>query len=130
MIQCFFIEALKYLAQQEVFEVDMSFKRVAGPLNEVVFAKFVEKIEHSQYFLIVYYVANSSIAMVFARIFINSDTRDGYAHLFKSFFTLANEKLVPFNLKIQWHHIHSTGLKAIVSDMCHKQASGKFYVYC
>jgi hypothetical protein len=47
MIQCFFIEALKYLAQQEVFEVDMSFKRVAGPLNEVVFAKFVEKIEHS-----------------------------------------------------------------------------------
>ena len=44
MVQCFFVDALKYLAQEEVFEVDMSFKRVAGPMNEVVFAKFVEKI--------------------------------------------------------------------------------------
>ena len=48
MVQCFFIDALKYLAQQEVFKVDMSFKRVAGPLNEVVFAKFVENIEHGR----------------------------------------------------------------------------------
>ena len=47
MVQCFFVEALKYLVQQDVFEVDMSFKRVAGLLNEVVFAKFVEGIEHS-----------------------------------------------------------------------------------
>jgi hypothetical protein len=47
IVQCFFVEALKYLVQQEVFEVDMSFKRVAGILNEVVFAKFVEGIEHS-----------------------------------------------------------------------------------
>ena len=117
---------MKYLAQQEVFEVDMSFKRVAGPLNEVVFAKFVEKIEHSKCFLNVYYLSNFAIVMAFARIFINSNSREGFAHLFKSFFALANETLAPFNLKIQWHHIHGTGLKAIVSDMCHKQASGKF----
>ena len=71
------------------------------------------------------YKANFAIVIAFARIFINSDSREGYAHLFKSFFALANEKLELFNLKIQWHHIHGTGLKAIVADMCHKQASGK-----
>jgi hypothetical protein len=66
--------------------------------------------------------------MVFARIYINSDTREGYAYLFKSFFALANEKLAAFNLKIQWHHIHGTGLKVIVSDMCHKQAAGNYSI--
>ena len=43
LIICFTDEMARQLLQRDSFELDMSFKRVAGPFNEVVFAAYDEK---------------------------------------------------------------------------------------
>lgn len=46
MIICGFDEQIKLLASLPSFEVDMSYKRVKGEFNEVIFATFLE--EHNK----------------------------------------------------------------------------------
>jgi len=43
LIICFTDKMAQQLVQRDSFEIDMSFKRVAGPFNEVVFAAFNEQ---------------------------------------------------------------------------------------
>lgn len=57
-------------------------------------------------------------------MFINSDTREGYKNLFIRFFAAVN-KALPHGKTVKWLHIHGTGIRVIVSDMCSKQAAGK-----
>jgi hypothetical protein len=49
LIICFLDQMVKALIEQESFEVDMSFKRVAGPMNEVLFAGYVATFEQRKY---------------------------------------------------------------------------------
>jgi hypothetical protein len=62
--------------------------------------------------------------LTFGRVFINSDTREGYKYLFIRFFAAIN-KALPYGKTVQWFHIHGRGIRVIVSDMCSKQAAGK-----
>ena len=64
-------------------------------------------------------------ATCFGRFYINSDAREAYFQLFKTFFELVDEYLQRTNQFLGWHHLHGHGLKAIVADMCSKQASGR-----
>jgi hypothetical protein len=44
-----------------------------------------------------------------------------YENTFKALFPLLS---AIGGKPIQWKHIHDTGIYAVVTDMCHKQASG------
>jgi hypothetical protein len=44
LIICFTDTMARQLVQRDSFELDMSFKRVSGPFNEVVFAAFDEEL--------------------------------------------------------------------------------------
>ncbi|KAN0083275.1 hypothetical protein V8E54_002363 [Elaphomyces granulatus] len=84
----------------------MSFKRIAGDINEVAIATMDETI--------------GSI-LVLARVFVNSDTQKMYEHLFRDLFTLIEEAS---GASVQWQHIHGSGNEAVLVDTCNKQASG------
>jgi hypothetical protein len=43
LIICFTDTIAQQLIQRDLFKLDMSFKRVAGPFNKVVFAAFDEQ---------------------------------------------------------------------------------------
>jgi len=45
LIICFTKQMAEMLIEQRSIEVDMSFKRVAGPMNEVLFANFMRQFE-------------------------------------------------------------------------------------
>jgi hypothetical protein len=65
--------------------------------------------------------------LTFGRVFINSDTREGYKNLFIQFFAAVN-KALPHGKTVQWLHIHGTGIRAMVSDMCSKQSAGMCFL--
>ena len=45
LIICFTKQMAEMLIEQRSIEVDMSFKRVAGPMNEVLFANYMSLFE-------------------------------------------------------------------------------------
>ena len=45
MVTCFFEESLQYLICRKTFECDMSFKRVVGQVNEVLFSGWNKEAE-------------------------------------------------------------------------------------
>jgi hypothetical protein len=66
--------------------------------------------------------------MTFGRTYINRDTREGYFHLFSTFFSLVDRYLMPHSCRIAWFHIDGFGMHAIVTDMCSKQAAGMYSI--
>lgn len=52
MIICGFDEQIKLLGSLTSFEVDMSYKRVKGEFNEVIFATFLPEHGKSKYKLV------------------------------------------------------------------------------
>jgi hypothetical protein len=51
LIICFTDTMAQQLIQRDSFELDMSFKRVAGPFNEVVFAAFDEQFNQREWII-------------------------------------------------------------------------------
>ena len=105
----------------------MSFKRIAGDINEVAIATMDETIGSSIYhplppYIISVLIAYYIIVLVLARVFVNSDTQKMYEHLFRDLFTLIEEAS---GASVQWQHIHGSGNEAVLVDTCNKQASGK-----
>ena len=66
--------------------------------------------------------------MVFARIYINSESSQAYFQAFKNFFDLANKVLASQKLQVKWQHLDQEGLHAVVVDMDPKQAHGRKYL--
>jgi hypothetical protein len=54
---------------------------------------------------------------------VNCDTQKMYENLFQDLFPLIEEAS---GTPVRWQHIHGSGIEAVLVDMCHKQASGKF----
>jgi hypothetical protein len=52
LIICFTKQMAEILIEQRSVEVDMSFKRVAGPMNEVLFANYVPRFEQCKWVII------------------------------------------------------------------------------
>ncbi|KAJ5491665.1 hypothetical protein N7539_003232 [Penicillium diatomitis] len=109
-IFCAFDEQIKHLASLPSFEVDMSYKRVKGPFNEVIFAVFLPS--HGK-------------IMTLLRVFTDQETPEGYQFLFQKVFSLVSDVA---NQPFEFHYLHGRGLKAIVSDMCPRQMTvlGKY----
>lgn len=57
-------------------------------------------------------------------VFLNIDTREAYATMFKETFRILCE-VGRFTLKVSHIHIGEEGIEAITADMCKKQAGGK-----
>ncbi|CAI7611440.1 unnamed protein product [Penicillium viridicatum] len=102
-IFCALDEQLHIRASLESFEVDMSYKRVKGIFNEVIFATFVP--EHGK------------IITLF-RVFTNQETTKAYHFIFAMVFNLIERCI---GKKVKFHYLHGSGIKSIVSDMCPKQ---------
>ncbi|KAJ5128046.1 hypothetical protein N7448_008825 [Penicillium atrosanguineum] len=105
-IICCTPEQAQYWSQIQFFQMDMTFKRVAGDINEVVFVtkdKILKQV------------------IVLARVFVNCDSTEMYFELFKALFHKVTEVT---QSPIQWYHIHQNGIQAVIVDMCAKQASG------
>jgi hypothetical protein len=49
LIVCFYTEVLQYLLQQSALDMDLSFKRIRGEMNEFVFAGWVKEGEISMW---------------------------------------------------------------------------------
>lgn len=56
------------------------------------------------------------------RVFTNQESTEGYYLLFKRAFTLIEH--VTGN-PVEFYSIHSTGIHAVIIDMCPKQYTGK-----
>lgn len=56
------------------------------------------------------------------RVFTNQESTEGYYLLFKRAFTLI--ELVT-GKQVEFYSIHSTGIHAVIVDMCPKQYTGK-----
>jgi hypothetical protein len=105
-INCFNNRQASKFSAVKSFRIDMTFERVAGEINEVAIATMDETL-------------GSILAL--ARVFVNSDTKVMYEHLFRDLSPLIEEAS---GAPIWWKHIHGSGVKVVQADMCHKQASG------
>ncbi|KAJ5684482.1 uncharacterized protein N7477_000827 [Penicillium maclennaniae] len=105
-IICFTLAQAQYWAKIHFFQMDMTFKRVAGNINEVVFVTKDDTLGQ---------------VIVLARVFVNCDSTEMYFELFKALFQKIAEVA---RSPVQWHHIHRNGIQAVIVDMCAKQASG------
>ncbi|KAI3090296.1 hypothetical protein CBS147333_10342 [Penicillium roqueforti] len=105
-IFCALNEQLEILASLHSFEVDMSYKRVKGVFNEVIFATFVPK--HGK-------------IMTLFRVFTDQETTKAYHFIFGNVFNLVERCI---GKKIKFHYLHGSGIRSIITDMCPKQMTG------
>jgi hypothetical protein len=78
----------------------MSFKRVARLMNKVLFTNYIPQFEQCKSITINEKPTANSLVLTFGWVFINSDTREGYRHLFIQFFAAVN-KALPYSKKVQ-----------------------------
>lgn len=127
-IFCALDEQLHILASLESFEVDMSYKRVKGIFNEVIFATFVPEHGKSKFYysttskILVFYT-NILLVITLFRVFTNQETIKAYHFIFAMVFNLIERYI---GKKVKFHYLHGSGIKSIVSDMCPKQMTGKY----
>jgi hypothetical protein len=63
------------------------------------------------------------LVITYSCVFINSETQVAYFNLFTMFWRQV-ELALPCTQRVRWHYLYLSGIKAIVTDMCSKQASG------
>lgn len=105
-IFCALDEQLQLLASLDSWEVDMSYKRVQGIFNEVIFATFLP--DHGK-------------IITLLRVFTTEETTAGYTTIFAAAFNLITRIT---GIPVQFHYLHGSGIKSIVVDMCPKQMTG------
>ncbi|KAJ5817626.1 hypothetical protein N7447_007634 [Penicillium robsamsonii] len=102
-IFCALDEQLQLLASLDSWEVDMSYKRVQGIFNEVIFATFLP--DHGK-------------IITLLRVFTTEETTSGYTTIFAAAFNLITRVT---GVPVKFHYLHGSGIKSIVIDMCPKQ---------
>jgi hypothetical protein len=63
------------------------------------------------------------LVITYNYVFINSETQVDYFNLFRMFWRQVKLAL-PCIQRVRWHYLYSSNIKAIVINMCSKQASG------
>ncbi|CAB4428174.1 unnamed protein product [Rhizophagus irregularis] len=99
-----FRDYVKRLVQ--TFQIDLSFKRVMGEINE---------------FEINYYSNEHNLILTFARVFTNRATTIAYQRIFRVLFDLV---LQLTGSPPQFKHIHGFGWNCIIADLDYAQAKG------
>ncbi|KAJ5198717.1 uncharacterized protein N7498_007834 [Penicillium cinerascens] len=105
-IFCAFHTQLVYLTSLDAIEVDMSYKRVKGVMNEVIFATMLP--EHRKIFTL-------------CRVFTDKENPTAYKFIFQRVFELVSQAI---QKPIRFESIHSEGIKAIVGDIYPNQMCG------
>ncbi|KAJ5111672.1 hypothetical protein NUU61_001571 [Penicillium alfredii] len=109
IIICGFDPQIRFMATLPSYEVDMSYKRVRGPFNEVTFATFVDRIGQGK---------------IITLLRVLTDRKED-AHTYEAIFTYAYELVGEVTGRpAQFYYLHNTGLKAIVFDMDWAQFKG------
>ncbi|EXX67018.1 hypothetical protein RirG_118210 [Rhizophagus irregularis DAOM 197198w] len=90
----------------DCFQIDVSFKRVKGEINE---------------FEINTYDSKHHLILSFCRVFTNVFTAEGYHRLFSSLFQIVHEVS---GQHMQFKHIHGQGIGCILADLDAAQAKG------
>ncbi|KAJ5148332.1 hypothetical protein N7526_001684 [Penicillium atrosanguineum] len=103
---CAFAKQLQFLATRDAIEVDMSYKRVKGDINEVIFATMLT--DHGK-------------IITLCRVFTDQESAAGYKFIFQMVFELMSRSI---GRPIRFHYLHREGIKAIVGDMGPKQIFG------
>ncbi|KAJ5195557.1 uncharacterized protein N7498_008995 [Penicillium cinerascens] len=103
---CAFVKQLQFMATLDAIEVDMSYKRVKGDINEVIFATML---------------TNHGKIITLCRVFTDQENSAGYKFIFRMVFELISRSI---GRPIRFHYLHGEGIKAIVGDMCPKQILG------
>ncbi|CAB5360382.1 unnamed protein product [Rhizophagus irregularis] len=106
IITCMLDNQAKKLITLDYFQIDVSFKRVKGEINE---------------FEINTYDSKHHLILSFCRIFTNVFTAEGYHRLFSSLFQIIREVS---GQSIQFRHIHGSGIGCILADLDTAQAKG------
>ncbi|GET63974.1 hypothetical protein GLOIN_2v1545568 [Rhizophagus irregularis DAOM 181602=DAOM 197198] len=106
IITCMLDNQAKKLITLDYFQIDVSFKRVKGEINE---------------FEINTYDSKHHLILSFCRIFTNVFTAEGYHRLFSSLFQIIREVS---GQSIQFRHIHGSGIGCILADLDAAQAKG------
>ncbi|CAB4375450.1 unnamed protein product [Rhizophagus irregularis] len=106
MILCMTNEQAAKCIEFKYFEVDLSFKRVYGDINEFEFNAYEEK---------------SRTILAFYIIFTNIATKEEYQRMFEAFFEIV-EKLS--NKPAYFRHIHGDGWVCVLADLDQAQALG------
>ncbi|KAF1964242.1 hypothetical protein BU23DRAFT_493347, partial [Bimuria novae-zelandiae CBS 107.79] len=106
IIICIFDSAAKILADQETFQMDMSYARCESPWKELLLAIFHR---------------SSGKLISLGRIFTDKESPEIYQIGLTAFFGICSERV---GRPIQWHHIHKQGFVGVTVDMDNKQAKG------
>ncbi|POG77570.1 hypothetical protein GLOIN_2v1545568 [Rhizophagus irregularis DAOM 181602=DAOM 197198] len=106
IITCMLDNQAKKLITLDYFQIDVSFKRVKGEINEFEINKYDSK---------------HHLILSFCRIFTNVFTAEGYHRLFSSLFQIIREVS---GQSIQFRHIHGSGIGCILADLDAAQAKG------
>ncbi|OXV08157.1 hypothetical protein Egran_04080 [Elaphomyces granulatus] len=113
LIICFTANQARQFCKVRSFQMDMTFKRVAGRVKEIAFVNMNE---------------TTGKAITLARAFVCTDTEAMYEKLFKVLFPLVGRigmgQEITQNHGIDWYHLHHRGIEAVIVDMCAKQAKG------
>ncbi|KAJ5939498.1 hypothetical protein N7466_002632 [Penicillium verhagenii] len=107
MCNCFTPKRAAKWAILNSFEVDMTFELVHGEFEEVVLATTLKGGR------------GLDQAFILARAFVNADSAEMYILAFQALFR-RNEAVTGH--AVEWRHIHTRGIEAVVLDMCKKQA--------
>ncbi|PKY62617.1 hypothetical protein RhiirA4_489398 [Rhizophagus irregularis] len=99
MIICTTSEQLTEWTKCKNFQIDLSFKRVVGEINE---------------FEINYYNPEHNLILTFARIFTNSANTIAYQRMFRALFDLVKQLT---GSSVQFQHIHKAGWNCIIADL-------------
>ncbi|RIB16571.1 hypothetical protein C2G38_1501526 [Gigaspora rosea] len=94
------------LLHAQYFQVDLTFKRVCGKINE---------FELNEYDI------NYNITFTYAQIFTNIATANAYHRMFKAIIEAVNELC---KQEVQTRHIHNNGWKVILGNLDAAQAKG------
>jgi len=102
----------------------MSYKRVKGAFNEVIFATFLPDHNKGELLILklVPELVLTSLVFTLLRVFINQETAESYRLLFQQVFSLVSEVC---GRPVKFHYLHNSGIKAVVVDMDAKQMSGE-----
>lgn len=64
--------------------------------------------------------------MTLFRVFTDQETTKAYHFIFGNVFNLVERCI---GKKIKFHYLHGSGIRSIITDMCPKQMTGKYYTF-
>lgn len=114
------------IQQVEFLEMDLSFKIVNSSTN--VFSLYIQDTRQKRelFYTTNYTLLNYIGIVVFIYVFMNLETREVYYQMFYQLFSTLSE-VSRKNILFSYINSKGKGIKAVIINICHKQALGRAY---